>query len=141
MKFSEVRQKFEDCMTAAPSLKSFMFDDLVGINKDREKEYPVLLWKIPKSNYADANLEYSIYEIDFFVFDLERQDDDRALDLIMEDCENNGIAVIREVLKDRPNLGPAESPIKVNITRGHVQHNAKTVGVRFEFKLKVFNGC
>lgn len=120
------------------AIKYYIFDDFSGINADSGVEYPVLIAKPPQSKFHDKILEYQVYDMDMFVLLPEKDDDNNKWTDNWDTCSDALRLVVKDILSDVPNyilIGD------VNWQIGHRLYNAKLIGARAQFKLRVYYGC
>ena len=136
MTLTELVLKFQNIITPIANIETFVFDDLSAINENRNKHYPVFLFKPPNSNIPDWNKPYTIYSIEFFILDLHKQNDTRELKEVWDANSLLAKEVINDIKEDTDNFAILGA---VNEERGHFQYNDKLVGNRYTFDLRVFN--
>jgi len=137
MNLTELKTDFETIINNMSLIKTFVFDDLFSINIDRDKDYPVFLLKpAVTSRIPKLSDPYENYDIDFFIFDLFKQDTYKTLSEAWDDLKEQADLFVT-ILYDNP----AKYMIvgEINIERGHFQHNDSLAGVRYQFELKVFD--
>lgn len=135
---TSLKTKLKESFEAVTELKMFLFDDVSQINADSQNEYPFLLVKPPISTF-DSKLDYQVFQMDMFVFDIELTSDEEIWTVKWNDCQNYLIAVIKDILADHPNYILVGD--NINVSYGHYQHNDKLIGARAQFNLRAFYGC
>ena len=143
-KLTDIKTKFNTSRIAVGGINSYVFDNMGAINMEREKEFPAMLMKPPLSNFSAPDKSTKDWKIDFFLFDIWNLNSDnevRTLEQVWESLEGKGMAVIADVLTDRPTYGMVSPSSEPKITYGYPMHNDKLVGVRFEFTLRAFYSC
>lgn len=118
-------------------IKQTVFDDLSKVNGDLA-EFPLILIKPPVGDYSDRDMNYKILNMDMFAFELELDASYEHWTKTWDKCEDVLVKVLRDLFADTPNYVLVGNVI---FTPGHLQHNAKLIGARAQFKLRVFNPC
>lgn len=135
---TDLKTKVAGLIVNIPGIKQFVFDDLSAVNGDSQQDYPLLLLKPPVADIADRIMEYSVCDIDMFVFTPELSDDLSHWTNDYDACHSLMIELLRQLFQCEPSYILVGS---VKITPGHMQHNAKLIGARAQFKLRIYNGC
>ena len=133
-----LKDKIKSIVDGIESIKLFVYDDLSQVNADSQAIYPLLLLKPPVGEYQEDILNYKIFDVDMFVFIPEMNDNTDKWTEIADKCEDLMIQVLRELFTSQPDFCLSG---KLKTSPGHLQHNAKLVGCRAQFKLRVFNPC
>lgn len=119
-------------------IKQFIFDDLSQINAKSKTSYPLLLLKPTNMEGKDRSLEYFSGDIDLFLFTPELMKDEKHWTEKWDELESLLVPLLRSWFADAPTY-VLESGVKISC--GHFQHNAALIGVRAQFKLRLFYGC
>lgn len=124
-------------------VQPLIHDDLSAINTDREKQYPVFLMKPTPGRFLDRTMEYKLYDMEIFCFDLDKREPDQSetLETVeeqwarLEGYLRTLVIKILEKYTDYVLTGQIESDY------GHLKHNARLNGARVKFQIRVFHGC
>lgn len=120
-----------------PDLR-YVFDDLSAINASSANDYPCILVKPPQSVF-DRQMEYQIYSMDMFVFNVENSDDVKHWTEKWDECQDILVAIIKNLFTNTSTHVLVGENVKVSL--GHYQNNDKLIGARAEFNLRVYYGC
>ena len=143
-KLTDIKNKFNTSRISVGGIPQYIFDNLSEINSDKQQDYPALLLKPPVSNYAAKDKSVKDWQIDFFLFDLwlpNGETELRTLEQVWEALEDKGMAIIADILSDRPTYGMVNMDTEPKITLGYPFHNDRLVGVRFQFTLRAWYAC
>lgn len=134
-----IKEKVQALIAATNGqIKYFIFDDLSTINGDSKAEFPLLLLKPTQMESKDRTLENFTGDIELFLFDQELSDSEEHWTTKWDELEAILVPLLRSWFQDVPTY-VLESQVKLNC--GHFQQNAKLIGVRATFKLRLFYGC
>lgn len=138
---SDIKRKFEDTVNATPGIATFVFDDLSSINLNRDKDYPVFLLKPPRKFKTNKPEDkgYSFYRMDQYIFTPGSRDDNFTYDQAWSEVEPLAHAVIDAI--DRQPPGNYAITGNTEIEYGHHQHNDMLYAVRFQYVMKIYDGC
>lgn len=138
----DIKDFIEACVADVTEIETFVFDDLSAINTDRDKTYPVFLFKVPqlakRREHRGANMDWKTYEVECFLFDKFHQDDTRELAEVWEEMQLYGEQVIIE-MRTMPSLYRVRKDTPIEWRYGHFQHNDSLVGASFKLDLDVFH--
>ncbi len=135
---TDLKDKIEELRLNIPEIKKFVFDDLSAVNSDSQAEYQLLLLKPPTQDNDNSLLEYGVCDVDMFVFAPELSDEVQDWTRQYDECHSSMVKLLRALFACQPNYVLVGG---TKITPGHMQHNAKLIGARAQFKLRVYNGC
>ena len=149
MNIQDLKNRFENVADADSDIETFVFDDLSAINRNRSKQYPVVLLKVMPSsipNYKTTTGEpiYEDYEITFFVFKTwtnQNKKDNIELATRYSETQSIGLTYLKAVLDASVNNDVFMFNKSIQITRGHFKHVDQLVGTQFDFILRVYYGC
>jgi len=134
-----IKNKIQELVNATEGqIKTVIFDDLSQVNAKSKTEYPLLLLKPTNMEAKDRSLEYFSGDIDLFLFTPELVKDEKHWTEKWDELEKILVPLLRSWLADVPTY-VLESTVKVSC--GHFQHNAALIGIRAQFKLRLFYGC
>lgn len=131
-------EKIKSVQATIDPIKRFVFDDLSQINNDSQNEYPLLLVKPPQSTF-DSIMEYQIYDVEMYVFDVELSNDVDHWTKKWDACQDHLRRVVQGILADRPSYVLVDNTVSIQLA--HMQHNDKLIGAKASFKLRVYYGC
>lgn len=136
----KIIDQFNLIIADIPEIKQHIFDDLSAANADSQADYPLLLSKPPVSEGTkeDRSMEYSICSMDMFMFKPEMSGDEAHWTEASDECHDLMTQFLRKLFLLAPDYVLIGS---VQTTPFHMEHNARLVGVRVQFKMRVHNGC
>lgn len=139
----DLKDKSKDVALALATIKTFTFDDLSEAINQPDNEYRMLHMTNPlESSVPDNNKPYHDYPIEFFVYDLDKeQNSDKELTsdqrvALWSEQELVGHKFIKELTKV-PNVAHLTDNV-INMMRGRLAHTDVLIGVRFTFNLRFF---
>lgn len=136
MKIIEFKDFLEQKALTVAGINSFLFDDLSQVTK-QDIDYNLLFLQLPSSVINDFSKPYEIWNIDFWVFKLDKQFNADESIVAWEETQDQGTAFIEEIIKIPKDMTLEDK--KIDIVRGHIMHPDSLIGVRFTFFLRVFN--
>lgn len=152
MNVQELVDRFRSKANFNVDIKSFIFDDLSSINKDRNKGYPLILKKPPNSVitpfHEDANEpQWENYACEFYIFKPWKKADKETspLETVYRQLEDIGDGYMRDILVSGKSTNTKNVEFfligdkAVVKTRGHHMHVTQLVGIKYAFTLRVFN--
>lgn len=138
--------KFRDIAAADTAIGTFAFDDLPSVNTNRQKSYPLILFKTPQSvmtPFLKGTNEpiYENFTIIFYCLKTWNTEDKATVTLEQryQECETIASNYLRNILTDTDNVYSLYGDKAVSKSRGHHQHVDQLVGVSYTFNLRVFN--
>lgn len=152
MNVEELEIRFEEKANENSDIKLFVPDDLSAINLNKNKSYPLVLFKPPNSAISpfmeNTNEgKYENYVIKFYIFNLwtKEMKETKKLRASYREIERIAELYLQSVLvagQSTSSKGYEYSLIgdkSVVKERGHHQHIDQLVGVSYEFTLRVYD--
>jgi len=136
-----VKDKFEAAVEDNDGIETFIGDDLSKINTKRDADiWPLLLLNFPENGRVpDKRVNKKQLDVTFFIYTPHKRDDETDEWTVLDNLEALGYDVIDFVV-DRVDFFEANTPFWIDIGYGHLEHNARLIGVRFDIKIQ-YNDC
>lgn len=136
MDIIELKDNLKQKALSVAGINSFQFDDLSAIT-NQDIDLNLLFLQLPSSVINDFSKPFEVWNIDFWVFKLDKQFNSDEAIVAWKETQDQAIEFIKEIVKIPKEMTLADKI--VNITRGHVMQPDNLIGVRCTFLLRVGN--